>query len=114
MSNVLLTALSSAVGTVQKDAVLNFLPVLNGFLTNIQANPSQENLVAQGMLVEPQLIAALPDFEAAAVKDLAAQIQAMLNAYATSLTTAITSPPAAVPTGTSAPATPTPVVVTSA
>lgn len=109
-SNILDTELNAAAGAVGKDAILSFLPVLNGFLTNIQGNPSQENLVAQGLLVEPALIAALPNFEASSVKDLAGQIQTLMNAQAALLQTTLAAPPAPAPTGVSAPATPTPVV----
>ena len=112
--SVLLAALDAASATIQKDALLSFLPVLNGFLTNIQGNPSQENLIAQGLLVEPQLASALPNFEAASVKDLAGQIQALMNSQAALLQATLTAPAAVIPTGTSAPAAPTPVVATSA
>ena len=102
-------ALLAAVAVVQNDALITALPILNGFLTNIQQNPSQENLIAQGLLVEPQLIAAFPNFEAKAVKDLAAQIQTLMNAQAQALMTAITAPAATVSSVASEPATPTPV-----
>jgi hypothetical protein len=74
--------LATALKTVQNDALKIVLPIIQGGLTNIIANPSPANIVAQKGLILAQFMAALPNLEAAVAKDLATQIQADIAALA--------------------------------
>lgn len=96
-TDTLSAAFDAAVNLVSLNAINTFLPVTNGFLTNIAANPSDDNLVAQGLLVEPQLVAAFPNFKAEVITGLANQIKALMTAMAATLTAALAAPAVATP-----------------
>ncbi len=50
-------------------------PLLNSFFTNINSNPSVANVAAQATALEVSLVAALPNLESLAIKDVAAVAQ---------------------------------------
>lgn len=67
---------------VKNDAIKTALPILNAFFQNISSNPSQMNIAAQLASLEVQLLAALPNLEAAVAKDVAALVQQEINTLA--------------------------------
>lgn len=70
--------LQAVLQIIENDALKQLLPLLTSFLTNVGSNPSQMNIMAQLASLEVQALAALPNLEAAVVKDLAALIQAQV------------------------------------
>lgn len=70
---------ASILKSAEAIALSKFLPVLNSFLTNVQANPSIENLMAQGPAFVVQLQAQLPNLQQAETAFIAGQVQILLN-----------------------------------
>ena len=83
------------IAAAKNDALKVGLPVVQAFLNDIIANPSQSNIVAQAAALEVNLLAALPNFEAALAKDLASIIQTEVNALVAAPATAAPAPAAA-------------------
>ncbi len=85
MASSISVAVQAALATIQLDALGSFGPVLLGVLTKVQANPAlvtdPTNFVLQGGVIEAELVGAFPGFEQQVVKDLAAQLQALLTAF---------------------------------
>lgn len=80
--------------TAEGIAVGNFLPVLNGFFTSIKANPSIENCDAQALLIQPQLIAALPNLQQCEISYLAGALKDLMDKYAAAHLPAVPTPAA--------------------
>jgi hypothetical protein len=72
-------------------------PIGDNYFTAIQANPSPENVVAQSAQLEVAVVAALPNLEAAAAKDVATALKTLMDLEVQSLisTTASTASTAA-------------------
>jgi hypothetical protein len=72
-------------------------PIGDNYFTAIQANPSPENVVAQSAQLEVTVVAALPNLEAAAAKDVATALKTLMDLEVQSLisTTASTASTAA-------------------
>jgi len=68
--------LSAILSAVKNDALKLALPIVSAFFTNIAANPDRLNILAQLAALQVNLLAALPNIEAALVKDIAAMLQA--------------------------------------
>lgn len=79
MTTSLGTLLGSAVDIVKNDAIKSALPVVQQFLNSIIANPSEANILAQAGAFQVNLLAALPNLEAALASDLAKFIQVQIN-----------------------------------
>lgn len=78
-------------------------------LQNIQNNPTQLNVVAQGIALQGALVAAAPTMETLGIKDLAALLEQQLQKFLTGLQTqvagtATASAPDSAPTPAPAPA----------
>lgn len=80
------TSLDKLFGTVVSDELVIVRPLSDGYLTSVVANPSPSNLAAQSLAFEAQAIALLPNMEAAAAKDTAASLKALLDLEADRLT----------------------------
>ncbi len=76
--------LGTSLATIAKnDALKGLVPVLDTFLTGVQNNQSgKEGLVFLVNALGPNLLAALPNIEAGAAKDGAAELQKELDAAA--------------------------------
>ncbi len=74
--NALLQAILAAVKT---DALKVALPIIQQFFSDVAANPSQSNIVAKLAKLQVDLMAALPDLQAAVAKDLATILEAEIN-----------------------------------
>ena len=85
--------LQAVISIVQGDATKTALPVLLNFLTNISSITSSVNLAAQLAALQVNLLAALPNIEQAVIKDIAAILEADLQALVP--TPAPSTPPAA-------------------
>jgi hypothetical protein len=60
-------------------------PIGDNYFTAIQANPSPENVVAQSVALEAAVLAALPNIEAAAAKDVATALKTLMDLEVASL-----------------------------
>jgi hypothetical protein len=72
--------------TVVKDELAVTRPLADSYLTSIVTNPAPDNVVAQSIAFQTQAIAALPNIEAAAAKDTAASLKALIDLEADKLT----------------------------
>lgn len=79
-------SLDTLFGTVIKDELGVVRPVADTYLTSIVANPAPDNVVAQSLAFQAQAVATLPNMEAAAAKDAAASIKALLDLESDKLT----------------------------
>jgi hypothetical protein len=66
-------------------------PIGDNYFTAIQANPSPENVVAQSAQLEVAVVAALPNLEAAAAKDVATALKTLMDLEVQSLTSTTAS-----------------------
>jgi hypothetical protein len=80
------TVVSAILTVVKNNALAAALAPLNTLLTNVQQNADPVNLAAQAAAFQVNLLAAVPNLEQATVKDVAAIVQAEVNALAASLT----------------------------
>jgi hypothetical protein len=96
MTSSISAFVQAAITIVKDDALTGALPVLNGFFTNIQANPSTANLTAQSAALEVALLAALPNIEGQVIKDMAALVQSQIDALIAQNVTPV-EPPAPAP-----------------
>lgn len=85
---------------VLKDEIADVKPAAEAYLDSITKNPSAENVVAQSILFQQQVIAALPNMQADAARDVAIALKAFLDAQLPSLiaslpTGATAAPPTA-------------------
>ena len=83
--------------TLGKDEMAIVLPLADSYFTNIVGNPDPANVVAQSLAFQPTILAALPNIEAAAAKDAAAALKALMDTEVAALPTlsaALPPPPA--------------------
>lgn len=73
-------ALSAILSVLKTDTLKSALPLINTFLSNVIANPSQINIVAQASALQVNLIAALPTLESNVASDVAKILQAQIAA----------------------------------
>ncbi len=73
-------ALSAILSVLKTDTLKAALPLINTFLSNVIANPSQINIVAQASALQVNLIAALPSLESNVASDVAKILQAQIAA----------------------------------
>lgn len=88
--NTLLTILAT-------DEMKVILPLGDAYLASIIANPAPDNVVAQSLAFEPQILAALPNVEATAAKDVATSLKNLMDLEATSVTAPVAVTPPATP-----------------
>lgn len=95
-------ALTALFNKLETDELAIVLPLGDTYLQSIISNPSPENVVAQSLALEASVMAALPNMEAAAAKDAAAALKALLDleaaslaAPATNVTAPVETPPTA-------------------
>lgn len=81
-------ALDTLFTTLETDELKVVLPVGDTYLANIIANPAPDNVVAQSLAFEPQILAALPNVEATAAKDAATALKNLMDLEAATLATA--------------------------
>lgn len=86
MTSQVVTALQTLAATVGKDELAIVLPIADGYFTAITANPDPVNVDAQSLKLEVDVVAALPNMEAAAAKDVAASLKTLMDTEAASLT----------------------------
>lgn len=79
------------------------LPIFDDTLAAIEANPAPDNVVAQGLAFEGKVIAALPNIEATAAKDVSTSLKNLLDLEAQQLIAA-KAPPAPLAPAPAAPA----------
>jgi hypothetical protein len=60
-------------------------PIGDNYFAAIVANPSPENVVAQSVALEAAVLAALPNIEAAAAKDVATALKTLMDLEVASL-----------------------------
>lgn len=87
MTSQTVIALQTLVTQVGKDELTIVLPIADGYFTNIAANPDPVNVEAQSLKLEVDVLAALPNMEAAAAKDIAATLKGLMDTEAASLNT---------------------------
>ena len=80
------TVVSAILSVVKNNTLAAALAPLNTLLTNVQQNADPVNLAAQAAAFQVNLLAAVPNLEQATVKDVAAIVQAEVNALAATLT----------------------------
>ena len=85
-----------------KDEAAVLQPVADTYLSNIIADPSPDNVVAQSLAYQAQAIAVLPKVESVGVADTATALKALLDANVPALVAK-----AAVPTPNATSASPT-------
>ena len=74
-------------------------PVADGYLSSIISNPAPDNVVAQSLTFQPQVLAALPNVESTAAKDAATALKSFLDAQIPSLVAQASAAVAQVNTG---------------
>lgn len=89
------TLLDTLFGTLVKDEAAVLQPIADGYLSSIVANPAPDNVAAQSLSFQAQVMAVLPNVEAAAAKDTAAALKAFLDAQIPSLVAQAGTAPAA-------------------
>lgn len=72
-------SLDKLFNTVVKDELAVVRPVADSYLQSITSNPAPDNVVAQSLAFQGQFLATLPNIEAAAAKDTAASLKALLD-----------------------------------
>ena len=94
-------ALNTLFTNLETDELKIVLPLGDTYLSNIIANPAPDNVVAQSLAFEPQILAALPNVESTAAKDAATALKGLMDLEAATLTQpaapaqATATPPAA-------------------
>ena len=88
------TLIESIITVVKTDAVATGLPVVNNFFQSVAANPSTSNVAAQLAALDVNLLAAVPNLEAAVTKDIAALLQTEVQALAAQTEAPPTTAPA--------------------
>lgn len=78
-------ALSTLWTNLEDDELKIVLPIGDNYFSAVQANPSPENVVAQSAQLEVSVVAALPNMEAAAAKDVATALKALMDNEAATL-----------------------------
>jgi hypothetical protein len=97
-------ALNTLWTNLEDDELKIVQPIGDNYFTAIEANPSPENVVAQSAQLEVAVVAALPNIEAAAAKDVATALKTLMDLEVASLTstsTASVAPVAASPSAAS-------------
>jgi hypothetical protein len=97
--------LNTLFGTILKDEAGVLQPIADNYLSSIVANPAPDNVVAQSLGFEGQVLVALPNVEAAAAKDTAAALKSFLDAQIPALVASAAANPTSAATATP-PATP--------
>lgn len=69
-----LAALNTFLATLASDALIAAAGPINSFAASIQKTPTQDNLIAQAMLVPPAALAAAPTVEAEGIAALGVAI----------------------------------------
>lgn len=80
------TSLDTLFSTVVKDELSVVRPAADSYLNDIVSNPAPDNVIAKSMAFEVSAIALLPNMEAAAAKDTAASLKALLDLEADKIT----------------------------
>ena len=73
------------IAIAKTDSLKVALPVINGFLGQLVANPSVSNVAMQAAAFQVNIMAALPNLESDAIHDLAALVQTQVNTLAASV-----------------------------
>lgn len=75
--------------TLVKDEAAVLKPVVDNYLNAIIANPSPDNVVAQSLSFQVDVLAALPNMHAALAKDTATALKSFLDAQIPSLVASV-------------------------
>lgn len=78
-------ALDNLFANVVKDELAVVQPAADEYLTKIVANPAPDNVIAQSVAFVPSAMALLPNMEAAAAKDAATSLKALVDSLVPSL-----------------------------
>lgn len=93
------TALDALWTNLEDDELKIVQPLGDAYFSSIIANPDPANVVAQSLALETAVVAALPNLEAAAAKDVATSLKALMDLEASTVlgapSVATTSPPVA-------------------
>ena len=94
-----MSAVSDALNTLwthlEQDELAIVLPLADSYFTNIVANPAPANVVAQSLALETAVIAALPNMEAAAAKDVSTALKSLMDAQIALPVAPVSAPPVA-------------------
>jgi hypothetical protein len=85
VQSLVTSALNGLFASVVRDELGVLQPVGDSYLTSIISNPAPDNVVAQSLAFYAAVPAALPNMEAAAAKDAATSIKALIDTLAPSL-----------------------------
>src|ERR1700733_203306 len=84
-------ALQALWANLEDDELKIVQPIGDAYFTAIVNNPSPENVVAQSAQLEVAVVAALPNLEAAAAKDVATALKSLMDLELQSLTSTTAS-----------------------
>lgn len=78
-------ALDTLGQNLAKDELSVVLPLADAYFGAIEANPAPDNVVAQSLKLEADVLAALPNIEATAAKDVATALKLLMDTQAAAL-----------------------------